>query len=238
VPRCRDVLSIHGLELECVVGLYPHERDTPQPLKIDVDLGLDTESAAESERIGRTIDYDAMAVQIAFLLQAGRFELLETAAHVLALHLLSPPAPGERRSKVELVRLRLTKPAALGGRGIPSLEIEREASWARLESTATPFGSIDLIHQSRHTRIYRLHLAAKRSITRRSGSTLEAELVLGEGLERDGVPVPRGAEVRDGDVGARAYVNTSLHPQSLLCVDRDLTAAGSGSAEPVRMTGG
>jgi dihydroneopterin aldolase len=220
-----------------VVGLHPHERDVPQPLRIDVDLGLDTESAAESERIGRTIDYDAMAAQIAFLLQAGRFELLETAAHVLALHLLSPPAAGERRSQVELVRLRLTKPAALGGRGIPSLEIERDASWAWLESTATPFGSIDVIHQSRHTRIYRLHLAPGRSITRRRSGMLEAELVLGEGLERDGVVVARGAQVRDAEVGPRAYVNASLHPQSLLCVDRELVAAAEDS-DRVRMTGG
>jgi dihydroneopterin aldolase len=238
VPRCRDLLSIHGLELECVVGLHPHERDVPQRLRIDVDLGLDTESAAESERIGRTVDYDAMAAQIAFLLQAGRFELLETAAHVLALHLLSPPAPAERRTQVELVRLRLTKPAALGGCGIPSLEIERDASWAWLESTATPFGSIDLIHHSRHTRIYRLHLAPGRSITRRSGSTLEAELVLGDGLRRDGVAAGRGGQVRDPEVGPRAYSNPSLHPQSLLCVDRELGAVAPERAARARMTGG
>lgn len=222
--RSRDVLSIHGLELECVVGVHPHERDLPQPLRIDVDLGLDTELAARSERIGRTVDYDAMATQIAFLLQAGRFELLETAAHVLAVHLLSPPAPGERRSQLEWVRLRLTKPAALGeGRGVPALEIEREAGWVRLESTATPFGSIEVIHQSRRTRIYRCNLAAGRTITRRSHApTVEAELVLGDGFQRDGQPVARSVEVRDGDLGPRAYANPTSRPQSLLCVDRQL----------------
>jgi dihydroneopterin aldolase len=223
VPRRRDVLSIHGLELECVVGLYPHERDVPQPLCIDVELGLDTESAARSERIGQTVDYDAITAQIAFLLQAGRFELLETAAHVLALHLLSPPAPGERRTQVESVRLRLQKPAALAGRAVPALSIERDAAWARLESTATPFGSIDVIYQASHTRIYRLNLEPGRSITRRShAASIEAELVLGEGLEREGVLAPRGAQVRDAETGPRAYENSSGRSLSLLCVDREL----------------
>ena len=220
----KDVLSIHGLRLECVVGLYPHERDEPQPLTIDVDLGLDTELAAENERIGLTVDYDAMAAQIAFLLRAARFELLETAAHVLARHLLSPPAPGERRSQVDAVRLRLTKPAALGGRGVPALAIERDRDWARIETTATPFGSIDLLHQSKHTRIYRLNLAPARAITRREHPgerpIVEWELVLGDHIARDGVPVSRGTEVRDVDLGPRAYANIGPGSQSLLCVDR------------------
>ena len=68
----RDVLSINGLSLECVVGVYPHERGEPQPLILDLDLVIDTEEAARSERIARTIDYDAMAGQLTFLLQAGR----------------------------------------------------------------------------------------------------------------------------------------------------------------------
>jgi dihydroneopterin aldolase len=210
VPHPRDVLSIHGLDLECIVGLHPHERDLPQPLRVDVDLRLDTESAAVSERIGQTVDYDAITAQIVFLLQAGRFELLETAAHVLALHLLSPPAPGERRSQVGSVWLRLEKTAALGGRGIPALAIERDADWARLETTATPFGSIDVIHQARFTRIYRLNLDPGRSITRRSRpESAEAELCLGEGLEQ---PEPR------------VYRNSSARSQSLLCVDREVVA--------------
>lgn len=226
MTRTYDVLSIHELRLECVVGVYPHERDEPQPLSIDVDLRFDTESAAESERIGLTVDYDAMAAQIGFLLQAARFELLETAAHVLALHLLSPPAMGERRSQVQSVRLRLTKPAALGGRGIPALAIERDLSWARLESTPTPFGSIDVLHQSRHTRIYRLNLAPGRSVTRRAHPgqrpVVECEMVLGDGIERDGLAVAAGTEVRDAEVGPRAYANTSNRSQSLLCIDREL----------------
>jgi dihydroneopterin aldolase len=233
VPRPRDVLSIHGLCLECVVGIHPHERDQPQPLRIDVDLRLDTESAARSERIGSTVDYDAMAAQIAFLLQAGRFELLETAAHVLAVQMLAPPAVGERRTQIHSVRLRLTKPSAMAGRAIPALEIERDARWARLEAKATPFGSIEVLHQSRHTRIYRMNLDPGRSVTRRSARrTTEAELVLGDGMERDGEPVPAGTAIRDPAAPSRAYRNPAPRSQSLLCVDRKLAAERGAAAPP------
>ena len=96
----RDVIAIHGLETECVVGVYPHERGTPQPLFIDVELSVDTEAAARSEKLSYSIDYDGLASQLVFLLQSCRFRLLETAAHALCAYLLSPPAPGERRAQV------------------------------------------------------------------------------------------------------------------------------------------
>jgi hypothetical protein len=54
--RQPDVIEIRGLRVECIVGVYPSERDEPQPLELDVRMELDTEWAGESQRRRRCAD--------------------------------------------------------------------------------------------------------------------------------------------------------------------------------------
>jgi len=98
-----DAITIEGLRIDCVVGVYPHERDRQQPLELDVRLSIDSRRAGASERLAQTVDYTATANQIAFLLQSCRFYMLETAAHVVTRFLLAPPAPGEQRGRIHEV---------------------------------------------------------------------------------------------------------------------------------------
>ena len=58
-----DTLRIDGLMVDCVVGVYPHERGAPQPLRVDVDLLYDMSSAA-TESLGHTVDYGALSARI------------------------------------------------------------------------------------------------------------------------------------------------------------------------------
>ena len=109
-----DWIRIRGLEVDCVVGVYPHERGTPQRLKLDAELCLDTETAGRSEHIRDSVDYAALSAQLAFLLRSCHFGLLETAAHALCRYLLAPPAVGERRAPLSRVRIVLEKPTAGG----------------------------------------------------------------------------------------------------------------------------
>ena len=46
-----DRIRVEGLEVECVVGVYPEEREVAQRLWIDLELGLSLEAAAASERV-------------------------------------------------------------------------------------------------------------------------------------------------------------------------------------------
>ena len=185
-----DWIRIAGIEVDCVVGLYPHERDAPQLLRLDAELCLDTEQAARRERLHLSVDYAAVRAQLAFLLQSGRFWMLETAAHALCRYLLAPPAPGERRAQLSRARLRLTKPTALGGRAIASLEIEREASWVQLEQEQKSFGTVDIVHETRDAGIYRLNVEPGKSIPLHVHRVMhESEMVLGKGLLCQGKPV-------------------------------------------------
>jgi dihydroneopterin aldolase len=215
-----DVIRIRGLEVDCVVGVYPRERHEPQPLVLDAELHLDTELAARREQLGRTVDYAQVSGQLAFLLRNGRFRMLETAAHALCRYLLAPPARGERRARLARVKLTLTKPTALGGRAVPSLEITRDASWVSIATEQKLFGTVDVIHETRDAGIYRLNVAPGRSIPLHVHRVMqEAEMVLTQGLVCQGQPAAVGTVHRWPKGAAHCYDNPTRRTQSILCVD-------------------
>ena len=206
--------------VDCVVGVYPHERDVPQPLRVDAEVRLPTEAAALKESLQSTLDYGAVAAQLAFLLQSCRFRLLETAAHTLSRYLLAPPAPDERRPQVESVRVRLTKPGALKGLAVPSLEIERDASWCRIDVEQKPFGTVDIIHETKNAGIYRLNIAPDREIPLHVHKQMrESEMVLGSGLLCQDRPCPPCTVHRWPRGAPHRYRNPTKRSQSVLCVD-------------------
>jgi dihydroneopterin aldolase len=230
----RDTISVSDLRVECVVGVYPHERDALQPLRVDVDMRLDTEQAATKERVRLTVDYASVSAQIAFLLRNCRFRLLETAAHVVARHLLAPPAAGERRAQVDELTLRLTKPAALAGNGMPTLCISRDKSWAVLGESKTPFGSVDVVHETRDAGIYRLNLAPGARIPlHMHRATQEVEMVLGDGLLCQSKPAPVGMVYRWPLGAAHGYENPTDRFQTILC----LTSPRDSLGDDVRVEG-
>lgn len=215
-----DWIRISGLMVDCVVGVYPSERDVVQPLRVDAELCLDTEAAAKSERLSRSIDYAAISAQLAFLLRSSRFRMLETAAHVLCRYLLAPPAAGERRAAIQRVRLTLTKPSALGGAAVPSLEIERDATQVVLTHEQKPFGTVDIVHETRDAGIYRLNVAPGKGIPLHVHRVMqESEMVLSQGLLCQGRPVRAGTVHRWPHGAAHCYHNPTRRFQTILCVD-------------------
>ncbi len=215
-----DVLRIEELMVDCVVGVYPHERDASQPLRVDVEMRLETETSAVKESLRSTIDYAATTSQLVFLLRSCRFRLLETAGHALARYLLAPPAPDERRAQVDSVLVRLTKPGALGGLAVPSLEIERMAAWCNVEVESKPFGTVDVIYETKDAGIYRLNVAPGKSIPLHMHQQMrESEMVLGEGLMCQGQPCAPGTIHRWPTGAAHTYMNPTERHQAILCVD-------------------
>ena len=39
--RAADCIAVSNLQLECIVGIYAHERAALQPLRLDVELEVD-----------------------------------------------------------------------------------------------------------------------------------------------------------------------------------------------------
>lgn len=234
-----DTLSLTGLRVDCIVGVYPGERNTPQPLGLDLTMHFDTRPAAYEAKLRDTVDYARLWGEVRFVLQASRFLLLESAAEAIACYILAPPTEDAPRARVRSVGVRLTKPQALAGAGVPALEIQRSADELEQKSERHPFGMSDLIFATKGCGIQRLRLAAGQSIAAHEHRRMdESELVLGDGLLLQGEPVAAGTAHRWPRGFAHRYDNPSAIEQSVLCVarpffmaDDHLPAAASGAIE-------
>ena len=83
-----DIVFVHGLRVDAVIGIWDWERQFKQTLVIDLDLGTDIRAAAASESIDDTIDYKSVSKRVARLAEEGAFQLVETLAERIASLLL------------------------------------------------------------------------------------------------------------------------------------------------------
>lgn len=113
-----DILSLHGLKLETVIGVHDWERKLRQAISIDLDIELDTKVAAESDQLKDTIDYAAIAQRLTEFAAATEFRLIEALAEACARLVLV---------EFNLKRLTLTlhKPGAIRTASGVALRIER-----------------------------------------------------------------------------------------------------------------
>lgn len=140
-----DWVHLRDLRIDCIVGVEEGERERPQPLVLEVSVGLDLDRAAGGD-LGATVDYQALEREVRFLVEEGRWRLIESAAAVVLRHVLSSGAcrkgDGQRAGAaaagpaIERARVRVTKPEALGGTAVPAVEMEREAGRFRPEVQA------------------------------------------------------------------------------------------------------
>ena len=86
-------ITIVDLEVLFSVGVTDEERAKPQPLLVTVDMEFDFSSAAESDRITRTIDYSQVARQVLKYGQDRQWKLIEKLANDLADMILSEFKP-------------------------------------------------------------------------------------------------------------------------------------------------
>jgi len=111
--------GLNDLRVDCIVGIYEHERIKTQEVLIDVEIDYDFAKAAASDAIPDAIDYDAVASLLTTLLQTRRFQLIETMAEESAALLL------ERQERAVAVRLEIRKPAAVPAASSSFVRVER-----------------------------------------------------------------------------------------------------------------
>lgn len=221
MTRKLDRLSLKGMRFDCIVGLREVERNTPQPVELDVTLHLDTRDAAKLSRLSQTVDYARLLGELRFILVASRFRLLESAAEAVAAWLLAPPSQDVPRPQVEAVDVRISKLVALSGAAIPTLEIHRVQEDYRLITEHKSFGGVDIIFETKECGVYRERVSPHTVLPTHVHHHLdESELVLGDGLLLQGEPVAAGL----AHVWPRGYPHRYENPtdveQSFLCIDR------------------
>jgi dihydroneopterin aldolase len=215
-----DTIRLDGFRIDCIVGVYPQERTTPQPLEVDVSLYLDTRGLAEGD-LKSTVDYARLSGELRFLLEVGHFRLLETAAHAICCYALAPAPKNDPHARVHAVRARLCKPSALGGALTPSLEIFRHAGEMKYAQEPSDFGQVETLFETKECGIYRLHIAPGRGIAPHSHRRLEeSEMVLSPGLLLQNRPVRAGSVIHWAPGVVHRYDNPGQHEQTILCIDR------------------
>ena len=100
-----DRVALRGLRGIGRHGVLEAERRTGQPFLVDVDLGLDTRPAADTDELALTVDYAQIATAVVALVEGEPVNLIETLAERIAAECLSQPT-------VQAVEITVHKPAA------------------------------------------------------------------------------------------------------------------------------
>ena len=79
-----DTIFIHELRAAAWIGIYEWEKLSPQTLDFNLEIGLDTHQAGESDNIRDTVDYGKVVERIRSDLKDQHFKLLEALAEHVA----------------------------------------------------------------------------------------------------------------------------------------------------------
>ena len=79
-----DIIFLHGLKVECVIGIWEWERRITQTLIFDLDIGFDTAVAAKTGAIEDTLSYREVAKRVTAYTKETQANLVETLAQGVA----------------------------------------------------------------------------------------------------------------------------------------------------------
>ena len=113
-----DIIYLHDLKIDCVLGIWEWERRTTQTVTVDLDLGADVRQAAASDRIEDTVNYKAIAKRLIGFVGESQFGLVETLAEKIADIVL-------KEFPVRWVRVRVNKKGAIRGASDVGVIVER-----------------------------------------------------------------------------------------------------------------
>ena len=113
-----DNLSIEGLKVDTIIGVYQWEREVKQSVIIDLVLEIKSTSSGFEDSIEFAVDYVAVSDMVSNLVQSSSFLLIESLAEAIAGKLLKEFA-------IRSVRLKLSKPSAIQNAANVGITIER-----------------------------------------------------------------------------------------------------------------
>ena len=216
-----DMIALKDLSLNCLVGIHPHERIKPQPLQIQLKLFFERKPGYFGVSLSESVDYSHVCGDVEFLLEAGQFQLLETAAEAVAAIALMKPPVDRPSIQPDAVEVCIEKPQALSGKAIPQVTVLRHANEMKYGLEQNDFGHVHILHENQDCGVYLLHIPSGGRIPAHVHREMgEAELVISTGLELQGQPIEAGlAHFWPLDF-VHQYDNPSEAMRTVLCVNR------------------
>ena len=114
-----DKIIIKDLRVKGIIGIYEHERTTPQEMVINIVLFTAIHKASQSDDIADCVDYEKVANKVKAHAETSKRLTVEALAEDIARLCLE--TPGVRR-----VNVRVEKTQAIAYTGSVGVEIERE----------------------------------------------------------------------------------------------------------------
>ncbi len=108
---------IRNLELLAHIGVYRHEEGKMQPVRINLDLGVD-DIADTDDKLENVVDYAQLENRIRAIVAEGHVRLAETLAERIAIACFED-------ARVRSARIRVEKLHAMPGAESAGVEIER-----------------------------------------------------------------------------------------------------------------
>ena len=86
-----DRISVIGISAHGYHGVLDFERRDGQTFIVDVDLGVDTRPAAESDDLEKTVNYAEVAADVVSIITGEPYALIEKVAQLIATACLAYP---------------------------------------------------------------------------------------------------------------------------------------------------
>jgi dihydroneopterin aldolase len=113
-----DIVFIHDLQIETVIGIYDWERKIRQIISLDIEMATDISKAAKSDNIDDTLSYKTVAKRLIDFVENSEFELVEALAEEICKIV-------REDFDVPWVKLTLHKPGAVRGSKSVGVILER-----------------------------------------------------------------------------------------------------------------
>ena len=113
-----DIIILHNLKVDAVIGISDWERKIRQTVVIDLDMAVDVQKAAASDNVDDTLNYKLVAKRVQQFVTASEYQLVETLAENIAGIIVD-------EFGVPWVRVKVNKPGAIRGARDAGVVIER-----------------------------------------------------------------------------------------------------------------
>jgi dihydroneopterin aldolase len=118
-------MFIRDLMLSASIGVHKHEHQATQRVRINIDLAVGDDGAANLSRpavgnddLARVVDYEAIVNRVREMVAAGHIQLVETLAERLAEACLAD-------ARVRVARVRVEKLDVFADAAAAGVEVER-----------------------------------------------------------------------------------------------------------------
>ena len=109
---------IRDLVLSALIGVYRHEKENPQPIRINLDLAVKENSIPSRDRLEEVVSYEDIANGVREMVANGHVNLVETLAQEISDMCFE-------HQRVQAVRVRIEKLTVFEDATSAGVEIER-----------------------------------------------------------------------------------------------------------------